>query len=83
MNLNLVKFNENHDGETQTETYTDDSSAQTFALNVRIASLLDSSSISVIYYLDFLSFSNAGRWNQIHSDQRGAHGGRTVGQRAE
>ncbi|KAF4117908.1 hypothetical protein G5714_002461 [Onychostoma macrolepis] len=33
VNLNLVKFNENHDGETQTETYTDDSSAQTFALN--------------------------------------------------
>ncbi|XP_016090121.1 zinc finger protein with KRAB and SCAN domains 7-like isoform X1 [Sinocyclocheilus grahami] len=33
VNLNLVKFNENHDGEAQTETYTDDSSAQTFALN--------------------------------------------------
>ncbi|XP_016320284.1 zinc finger protein with KRAB and SCAN domains 1 [Sinocyclocheilus anshuiensis] len=33
VNLNLVKFNENHDGETQTETYTDDSSAQTFTLN--------------------------------------------------
>ncbi|XP_052404780.1 zinc finger protein with KRAB and SCAN domains 1-like [Carassius gibelio] len=33
VNLNLVKSNENHDGGTQTETHTDDSSAQTFALN--------------------------------------------------
>ncbi|XP_026061206.1 zinc finger protein with KRAB and SCAN domains 1-like [Carassius auratus] len=32
VNLNLVKSNENHDGGTQTETHTDDSSAQTFAL---------------------------------------------------
>ncbi|XP_043080447.1 zinc finger protein 391 isoform X2 [Puntigrus tetrazona] len=33
VNLSLVKFNENHDGEMQTETYTDECSAQTFALN--------------------------------------------------
>ncbi|XP_056125575.1 zinc finger and SCAN domain-containing protein 20 isoform X2 [Rhinichthys klamathensis goyatoka] len=33
VNLNCVKINENHDGESQTETHTDVSSAQTFTLN--------------------------------------------------
>ncbi|XP_059418936.1 zinc finger protein 134 [Carassius carassius] len=33
VNLNLVKFNENYDGETPTGTNTDDPSAQAFALN--------------------------------------------------
>ncbi|XP_051720122.1 zinc finger protein 629 isoform X2 [Ctenopharyngodon idella] len=33
VNLNFVKINENHDGESQTETHTGDTSAQTFTLN--------------------------------------------------